>query len=223
MGNYENGVFTRRAIVDACKKLFYEKGYHKTSYGDICKEAHVIRSTIYYHFPNKELIRLEVQWEFYIDCKHIAERYCPDSRYCGILAMALLWQFVHNDKNLRRYTSCIYHDHLVYSGKKDVSYFFYAACDYMWSHFLDKTAISPMDFSSVYGYVVSCGMLICEHPERYDTWEFFEHCCRCSLLIWGASDDLIEEIFSNAKQYYDALPADAWKLAKEQAQGANVL
>lgn len=218
MGSYENGAFTRRAIVDACKKLFYEKGYHETSYADICEEAHVNRGTIYYHFPNKELMRLEVQWEFYIACKHVAERYCSDDRYCGIIAMAILWQIAPNDEKMRRYSSCIFRDHLIYSGKKDVSYFFYAAYDYMWSHFLDKAAISPMDFSSVYGYIASCWLLICEHPERYDIWEFFEHCCRCSLRIWDTPEALINEVFTNAKRYYDALPADAWMLAKNSAQ-----
>lgn len=211
MSNYENGAFTRRAIVDACKVLFYEKGYHETSYADICEMAHVNRGTIYYHFPNKEQIRFEAHWELFTECKHIAEAYCPDSRYYGIIAMALFWQRNNKDDKMRFYTNSIYQDYPIYTGKKDISYFYYAVYDYMWSHFLEKVKISPMAFSTVYGYVASCTLLMCEYPQRYDSWELYEHCCRSSLRIWGAEEGLIDEIFTNAKTYFDALPEDAWK------------
>lgn len=210
MSNYENGAFTRRAIVDACKKLFYEKGYHETSYGDICKEAHVNRGTIYYHFPNKELMRMEVQWEIFVECKHVAEATCPDNCYCGIIAMAIFWLRTHKDEKMRNYIRCVYQDYPIYTGKNDVSYFYYAAYDYMWSNFVKKTQIMPMAFATVYGYIVSCTLLMCEHPEQYDTWEIFEHCCRSCLHIWSASEELINEIFTNAKVYFDALPDDVW-------------
>ena len=42
MGNYENGALTRQLIINACNRLFYEKGYNETSYADICAMAHVV-------------------------------------------------------------------------------------------------------------------------------------------------------------------------------------
>ena len=60
MGYYENGNNTRRVILDACKRLFYEKGYHETSSLDIARESHTNRNAIYYHFKDKETIRYEV-------------------------------------------------------------------------------------------------------------------------------------------------------------------
>ena len=75
MGSYENGANTRQAIVQACKRLFYEKGFHDTSYGDICRAAHVNRGTVYYHFDSKETMRYEVQWEYTTDNKHVVEKY----------------------------------------------------------------------------------------------------------------------------------------------------
>lgn len=86
----------------------------------------------------------------------------------------------------------------------------------MWSPFFERAKIPPIAFSSVYGYIASCTLLLCEHPEKYDAWEMFEHCARSSLRIWGASEELIDEIFTNAKTYYDALPEDAWKLTTQE-------
>lgn len=118
MGHYENGAYTRRAIVDACKKLFYEKGYHETSYADICRETHVNRGTIYYHFPTKEQMRLEVQWEFFVDCKHVAEHHCPDERYCGIIAVAIFWLWTQKDEKMCSFARRLYQDYPVYTEKK---------------------------------------------------------------------------------------------------------
>lgn len=56
MGNYENGIETRNKILDACRKLFYQKGYEKTTFKDICLMAHINQSSIHYHFKAKEAI-----------------------------------------------------------------------------------------------------------------------------------------------------------------------
>lgn len=221
MGNYENGASTRRAIVDACKKLFYEKGYRETSYADICREAHVNRGTIYYHFPTKEAIQLEVQWEYFIECKHIAERYCPDSCYCGILAMGILWAQTKKDPGMRRYARESFRNYPIYTGKKDISYFRHVVHEYQWAPFIERSRISAMSFSTVYGYIASCVLLLCEYPERYDSWELYEHVCRSCLHIWGMEEARIDEIIGVAKMYYDAFPADAWEQAGQQKAEVN--
>lgn len=212
MGNYENGAFTRRAIVDACKKLFYEKGYHETSYGDICEEAHVNRGTIYYHFPNKELMRLEVQWEFYIDCKHIAERHCPDEQYVPLVAMAILNMQMQHDAHMRQFSlqNCI--DYPIFTGKKDPTYFYYSAYEYMWNRFWNIKQISPLSFSTVYGYLQSSIRMLCEYPESYDALELNEHLYRTCLSLWGAPDDLVDRIIATEHSYIAVLPEDVWKI-----------
>lgn len=103
MAGYENGTSTRRAILDACKKLFYEKGYHETSYDDICREAHVNRGSIYYHFKEKENIRYEVLWEASVALYHDAQKLCPQKEYQGILAVYLFWWELHLDSRSRKF------------------------------------------------------------------------------------------------------------------------
>ena len=56
MSEYQTGIETRSSIIDACRGLFYEKGFDKTTFVDICKAASVNQGSIHYHFKNKENI-----------------------------------------------------------------------------------------------------------------------------------------------------------------------
>lgn len=216
MGKYENGAYTRQAIVEAGKKLFYEKGYRETGYGDICEETHVNRGTVYYHFPNKERLRYEVQWEYLIDCKRIVERYCPDPRYHYVLAMAVYWTLLARSDKMRKFVLQGCTDYPAYTGKMDISFFHYTCYEHMWGHFWDIRHVPSMSFSSVYGYVMSCMRMLCDHPEQYDPWELYEHCNRSSLTIWGVPEDLTNEIFTTAKAYFDTIPPEVLDFSFQQ-------
>lgn len=208
MGNYENGAYTRQAIVQACKQLFYEKGFHETSYSDICKAAHVNRGTIYYHFETKETMRYEAQWEYMIANKRIVEKYCPDTRCQYIIAMCMYWLQIHRDGNMRRFVFQCCTDFPVYTGKMDLTHFYYTCYEMMWGAFWEKKDIPQLSFASVYGYIMSCMRMLCEHPESYDPMELFEHCVNASVSIWGIPDDTMSEIWQNVKHYIALIPEE---------------
>lgn len=46
----------RQEILDTAMKVFYEKGYEKTSISDIAKEMHVAQGLCYRYFPSKEAL-----------------------------------------------------------------------------------------------------------------------------------------------------------------------
>lgn len=46
----------RKEILDTAIKLFYEKGYEKTSISDIAKEINVAQGLCYRYFPSKEAL-----------------------------------------------------------------------------------------------------------------------------------------------------------------------
>lgn len=211
MGSYENGAFTRRAIVDACKKLFYEKGYHETSYADICEEAHVNRGTIYYHFPTKEDIRFEVQWEYYISCKHTAEQYGSDEQYLPLLTMVIFLIQGKNDSNMRRFMlqSCI--DYPVFTNEKDLTHLYYVTYTHIWARFWDKERISTLAFATVYGYILSSLRLLYEYPDQYNSFELLESLLYTCLDIWGAPNDFTEELVKKVRTYIAAIPKCVWK------------
>ncbi|MBQ7737337.1 MAG: TetR/AcrR family transcriptional regulator [Oscillospiraceae bacterium] len=213
MATYENGTNTRQAIIDACKTLFYNKGFHETGFSDICETAHVNRGTIYYHFENKETIRYEVLWEYIISYKHICERFCPDARYHYIISMYLFWDRTKTDEKLRRFVLEICQDYPIYTGKLDMSHFHFAVYDNLWGNFMEKQAIPDLSFASVYGYVMSCLRMICEHPEHYDTWELFEHCVNASTSIWGVPQETLDQIWSDMKHYISMIPKSELSLS----------
>ena len=212
MGHYENGIFTRKAVVQACKRLFYEKGYHETSYVDICRLAHVNRGTVYYHFPSKEAMCYEVMWEYAVDNKRIVEKYCREPRYHYLLAIYMFWKQMHEDGQMRRFGLQICTDHPVYTGKKDISYFYYAVYDHMWGAFWAKKDIVPLAFASVYGYVVCCMRMLCEYPEKYDPMELFVHCADSSASIWGIPKEKMEEIWPQVRRYLEQIPEEEMKV-----------
>ena len=206
MANYGNGATTRRAIVNAAKRLFYEKGYLETGYGDICAAAFVNRSTIYYHFKTKDALRYEVHWEYFISCKRLAEQYCPDSRYHYLLAMCIFWHQTHDDPKLRRFVLQCCRDFPVYTGKMDFSYFYYACYEVMWGALWDKRKIPQMAFASVYGYIMSCMRMLCEYPEKYDPMELFVHCVNSSTAIWGIPREEMDGIWRDMKRWLACVP-----------------
>lgn len=56
MANYENGLDTRKNILQTCNHLFYEKGFDKTTFKDISLSANVNQGLIVYYFKNKNTI-----------------------------------------------------------------------------------------------------------------------------------------------------------------------
>ena len=51
---------TRAAICGAAASLFMENGIHATSLYDIARFAHMSKGTLYYHYPSKEALTLEI-------------------------------------------------------------------------------------------------------------------------------------------------------------------
>lgn len=49
---------TRQRIVEAANRLFYHKGYNRTSFTDVVEAANVPRGNIYYYFKTKDEILL---------------------------------------------------------------------------------------------------------------------------------------------------------------------
>lgn len=215
MANYENGTYTHKMIIDACKRLFCEKGFHETDYSDICKLAHVNRGTIYYHFENKEVIRYEVQLSYMSDLRLIASKYCADRRYVNILAMYLFWNQIHSDCNMRKFALELCNDFPVYTGEKDCTAFYSECYDEMWGYFWEKKDISLLSFATVYGYIISCMRMMCDEPDKYDPSELFEHCVKASVSIWGIPDELMAQIWEETKRYFEKIPKEELKITWE--------
>src|SRR5919206_3369145 len=50
----ERRAATRRALLDAARSLFAEKGYHETAAEEIVRRAGLTRGALYHHFEDKK-------------------------------------------------------------------------------------------------------------------------------------------------------------------------
>lgn len=161
MGLYENGIDTRKAILNACTALFFEKGYHGTSIDEICQTAHVNRGSIYYHFKDKENIRYEVLWNTIMD--NVSQvRGCEQpipQKYEYLMAMYLLWQRVLGDENVRRFCVEYFKDYPVYSPKENLSRSVTTLVDHINHQILPGYDLDRLGMASVYGFIMSITLL----------------------------------------------------------------
>jgi hypothetical protein len=50
--------------------------------------------------------------------------------------------------------------------------------------------------------------MFCEHPEKYDATEMFEHCIRSSTAIWGIPQEILDQICQNVRQILSLIPEE---------------
>ena len=59
-GKLLNGLVTQQKVLRAAVALFLEKGYTKTTTGEIAKAAGIGQSSFFHVFPSKEALLLEL-------------------------------------------------------------------------------------------------------------------------------------------------------------------
>lgn len=176
--NYETGIETRKLILKECKKLFLEKGFHSTSYEDICKAAHVNRGSIYYHFKQKDNIRYEVLWEIFAEQKRIAEHYTEVPSHQYIFSLYLIWRKILTDPQLGRFLLDYYTDYPVYQPQKELSRFINTIYRNCFEEILPLSEVDEFVMASVYGYLGGISQMVKAFPERFSPEDLF-----CQALL----------------------------------------
>ncbi len=203
---YQNGMNTRQQILSSAKELFYEQGFHETSFEDICKTAHVSRRTAYYHFKDKELLRYEVHWEWVIQLRRLAEKYCKEQQYLMALAMYLVWKLMLRDAKYRKFCLDYYQDYPVYDPDTGMGQFFRILCQQMYEHIWPLEQISPVAFSSVYGFIEGMFQIMAAHPDTIKAEEMLHDCIFWGTGIWGIPRETIAEYWDAIESYISQFP-----------------
>ncbi len=206
--DYDNGLLTRRLILDACKALYYEKGFRGTSYQDICNRAHVIRSSIYYHFKDKENVRYEVMWEYYMPLHHYAESLCDVPHLAWSLSMYIMWIRMQHDVPYRKFLMEYYHDYPIYKVNASFCRFYQICYERMYSDHHKLEFIDPLAFSSMYGFISGLMGMLDENPDGYDVRALFRHCMISGLTIWQFSAEEISAYWDALTPYIDKVDID---------------
>jgi len=105
MANYENGLDTKAKIIDACKDLFYLKGFEKTTFKDIGQLAGVNQGLIVYYFKNKNILASTVFQLVMSQLMEQIERQFQKAenltRY--FISDFLYFRLLYEDENFRRF------------------------------------------------------------------------------------------------------------------------
>ena len=75
MANYKNGLETKESLYQSAKKIFYQKGYDKTTVKDIITDARTKQGLLNYYFGAKENLAVQIYKDF---CNDVV--FCVDER-----------------------------------------------------------------------------------------------------------------------------------------------
>lgn len=74
MGNYQTGIESKEKILAAARKLFYEKGFKKTTLAEISRVSGANKAMVSYYFGNKDHLGLEIYHEYMVAMKVKTQR-----------------------------------------------------------------------------------------------------------------------------------------------------
>lgn len=174
MANYETGLDTKAKILDACKKLLYEKGFEKTTFKEISNLANVNQGLLVYHFNNKNNIvnsvfqdimaELMTQIEHYFgEQELIIQYFISDFLYCRL---------IYEDAHFREFVkNCCERNILTKdSGSMSEAYIkvYQTGLDYMEEGFVKDVFFDEGLQAAYEGVKTSYSSYICKNYERLD-------------------------------------------------------
>ena len=91
MANYKNGLETKESLYQSAKKIFYQKGYDKTTVKDIITDARTKQGLLNYYFGAKENLAVQIYKDF---CNDVV--FCVDERKAelGSMPRGLLFDMI---------------------------------------------------------------------------------------------------------------------------------
>lgn len=127
MAVYKTGEKSKNNILEACRDLFYKKGYKGTTYKDICKKASSNPGLINYYFKTKKKIGEIIYGNFYMNLKAKVEEFITqnfgsyDLQVGTCVEILALNQLMEKDQNMRRF----FYEMSLEGVEYDMDVFFY--------------------------------------------------------------------------------------------------
>lgn len=205
------GAKKKQLIISVCKKLFYEKGYSKTTYDDICRAADIPPGTITYHFDGKRDIAAVIDAEYERENKTYIEKMCG-GLYSKTDLMVIenfhMWKRIYEDEHIRRFLLDLSVEKLPNASSMKAIRHFYRCV-------IEDQGITAIDDREL-ELIASCqigmsdGILnALEHSQfDYTYEESAAFGIRFFMRQLGMSDDIIERYIRRGKRIFDTLPID---------------
>lgn len=106
MAKYKKSNITIDAVLRACKKLFYEKGYTDTHYDDIVSESGIRSGLVHYHFKKKSKIAGIIYNELLMNNKNLIHELLSnkyDLQICTAVEIRNYMNFIFNNEYFKRF------------------------------------------------------------------------------------------------------------------------
>ncbi len=202
---YESGIETRGLILKCARELFLEKGFHATSYDDICSTAHINRGTIYYHFKSKDKLRSEILQGIFDENRKIAENYTLSVSSQCVFTTYLVWQKILTDPAQGSFLIDFYSDYPVYQPKGDLADLIMTTCKNAFGHIKEFSEADDFAFTSLYAYLGGISQMVKYAPNRFplDTlfWNAIECCCKILSLPKEATSQIFSDVARCTEEY----------------------
>lgn len=194
MGTYENGDETKAHILDACEKLFLEKGYAATTFLDICKEAHVNQGSIYYHFKEKNALFRQVADRINEKNRALALKVLPSGAPAYmqfLLDIYVYWYRFFHDEKFRRLMAS---PGPTSSSDLDQYEGYWKHCSAFIPDFNRFFSEHALDFIVCTGIDRQLTLYISGNMEKYTWLEMAEYHVRTIALIFQYAPEQIDNI-----------------------------
>lgn len=203
MSNYSKGLNTRSQILDAARKLFYEKGYLKTSFSEICQKAGLNSGLVVYHFGTKAQIAHDIyqtiiqsQWEpLYLHYKE------EDKIVLSILSLYIHYCLFFRDEHFRRFSTEVNTQRIAGSTSmelmKSLPLLYEGALKY---HNSRKLAFF---FAADVGLGGDIEAFLCDHLEEYTLDECVQY--TTELYLPYIQEDFLQNALARAKELYQSI------------------
>lgn len=210
MVEIKSGEKKKRAILEAAKTLFYEKGYKDTTLSDIARIVDCPASSISYHFGSKLELACLIQGEYSRQNKVYMEA-ITGNKYSKTMLMCLelmeMWHRNFENANLRRFLVETGEDsNILGSYFENVKYLFQVVID---EHDVDiSTESLDLIAATQIGMTKRLVDIVCMNPGKFEPMTIAEHSITVFSKMVGIPNEKIEPLINNAKEIFPSLPID---------------
>jgi len=206
---------TKQLIFDTAKNLFYEKGYYKTSIGNISESANVNRALISYYFQSKGNLALQIVNQFNITITgKITQKLYEKNEVVNPLVMFAAETRVFNsfrmlNKHYRQFMKEVSLENILTLGDNMIgkSLTGNSIYDYMEKTYDTKLSkVEKQIYQTSFSSIIS-GLIIIHSEGNIDcSHEYIaEKECEMYFKMLGLSKNEITYILRESKEVYDSI------------------
>lgn len=195
-------------ILNTFKTLFYEKGYHQTTYEDICRKADIPPGSITYHVKSKKHVAALIHSEYETNGKNFLINIAGntyDMKTMAALRIIHWWDRVFFDPHIRRFCMDIAEEGIPRISISDYLEQFYLL--YIRNYNLEVSN-RKMKFivSSHIGIVDQLLLYVCDNISEYTYKETSAHIIECYFKFLNLENNEINRIIEESNSIYETLP-----------------